>query len=81
MESLGCRFHRIAINKAQAQVEDDDSVRIVVAHDDPGLPKGMTTAGHRRGTMCFRWIRARAEPQPRTRVVSLSELTTLRRGR
>jgi hypothetical protein len=79
MESLDYRFHRIAINKAQARYQDDGSVRIVVAHRDPGLPNWLSTAGHQRGTMCFRWIRARAdEPQPRTRVVTLDELAALR---
>lgn len=82
MESLDYRFHRIAINKAQAHYEADGSVRIVVAHDDPGLPNWLSTAGHTRGTMCFRWIRARAEePQPQTRVVSIDELAALRAGR
>jgi hypothetical protein len=49
-------------------------VRIVVAHRDPGLPNWVNTVGHESGTMCFRWVRAQAHPQPRTRVVDLAEL-------
>ncbi len=54
--------------------ENKGSVRIVVAHEDPGLPNWIETAGHHQGTMCFRWIRADEHPQPQTRVVKLAEL-------
>jgi len=75
MESLDYRFHRIHVNKHTAVYRDDGSVRIVVAHRDPGVPNWIETAGHDRGTMCFRWIRAQEHPQPRTRVVKVSEVT------
>ena len=74
MESLDYRYFRITLNKHTAHYEPDGSVRIVVAHRDPGLPNWIETAGHARGTMCFRWIRAAEHPQPQTRVVKLSEL-------
>ncbi len=74
MESLDYRHHRIHTNKHLAQREDDNSVRLIVAHDDPGRPNWIETAGHMSGTMCFRWVRARETPQPRTRLVKLSSL-------
>jgi hypothetical protein len=74
MESLDYRFYRIHLNKRTARYRDDGSVRIVVAHRDPGVENWIETAGHDRGTMCFRWIRAADHPQPRTRVVKISEL-------
>jgi hypothetical protein len=74
MESLDYRFHRIHVNKHTAHYEPDGSVRIVVAHEDPGVPNWIETVGHARGTMCFRWIRAQAHPQPRTQVVKRAEL-------
>ncbi len=74
MESLDYRYFRIHVNKATARYEPDGSVRIVVAHRDPGLPNWLTLAGHREGTMCLRWVHAEEHPQPRTRVVKLSEL-------
>lgn len=77
MESLDYRYFRIAINKREAVYEPDGSVRIVVAHEDPGLPNWLETAGHEVGTMCFRWIGAAEHPQPRARVVALE---ALRRG-
>ncbi len=74
MESLDYRYYRIHVNKHTAVYEPDGSVRIVVAHQDPGVPNWIDTVGHDRGTMCFRWIRASEHPQPRTRVVKRSEL-------
>ena len=74
MESLDYRYHTIHTNKHLAHCEEDGSVRLVVAHVDPGLPNWLETAGHASGTMCFRWIRAKEHPQPRTRLVKLSEL-------
>ncbi|MCA9505345.1 MAG: DUF1214 domain-containing protein [Spirochaetaceae bacterium] len=74
MESLDYRYYRIHVNKHTATYEPDGSVRIVVAHEDPGVPNWIHTVGHRQGTMCFRWIRAEEHPQPRTRVVKRSEL-------
>ena len=81
MESLDYRYHRIHVNKASACYEPDGSVRIVVAHDDPGCPNWIETVGHDRGTMCFRWVRGQSHPQPRTRVVKLADLTPATSGR
>lgn len=77
MESLDYRFHKIHVNKHTAEYAGDGSVRIVVAHRDPGLPNWIDTTSHSRGTMCFRWIRAKEHPQPATRVVKFSDLSSL----
>lgn len=74
MESLDYRFHRIHLNNRSARAEPDGSVRVIVAHEDPGLPNWLTTTGHARGTMCWRWVRAKEFPAPRTRVVRLADL-------
>ena len=79
MESLDYRYHTIHTNKHLAHYEQDGSIRLVVAHRNPGLPNWLETAGHTSGTMCFRWIRAREHPQPGARLVDLSELDALRR--
>lgn len=78
MESLDYRYHRIHVNTATAALRDDGSVRIVVAHRDPGVPNWIETTGHTFGTMCFRWVRPEGEPpQPRTRVVKLDDVRGL----
>ena len=74
MESLDYRHYRIHTNKHLARYEEDNSIRLIVAHEDPGRPNWMETAGHNSGTMCFRWVRASERPQPRTRLVTLSSL-------
>ena len=79
MESLDYRYHTIHTNKHLADYESDGSVRLIVTHQDPGLPNWLDTAGHTSGTMCFRWIRAEENPVPATRVVKLPELQAFRR--
>jgi hypothetical protein len=74
MESLDYRYHRIAVNHHDARRRDDGSVRIVVAHRDPGVDNWLDTAGHHRGTMCLRWVGAAVHPEPRAHVVKLGEL-------
>ena len=74
MESLDYRYHQIAINHYGARYRKDGSVRIVVAHQDSGVDNCIDTAGHRRGTMGLRWIRADAHPHPTTRVIKLADL-------
>jgi hypothetical protein len=46
----------------------------VICHDDPGVANWIDTAGHARGTMGLRWIKAVTHPRPRTRVVKRTEL-------
>ena len=74
MESLDYRHFRIHTNKHLAHYEEDGSVRLIVAHTDPGRPNWIETAGHSSGTMCFRWVRAKEHPQPRTRLIEMSNL-------
>ncbi|MEE4024857.1 DUF1214 domain-containing protein [Gordonia sp. PKS22-38] len=77
LESLDYRYHTVHVNKHTATYRSDGSVRIVVAHQDPGLPNWINTTGHECGAMTFRWIRAATHPQPTTRVVSTAELPQL----
>jgi hypothetical protein len=77
MESLDYRHFKIWVNKHTARYRPDGSVRIVVAHRDPGpelADNWIDTVGHEFGTMLFRWVRAESHPQPQTRVVKLSQL-------
>lgn len=74
MESLDWRHHRVDLNHHTAVAESDGSVRLVVSARDPGHPNWLDTAGHARGTMCLRWIRADSHPTPKTRVLPASEL-------
>lgn len=63
-------YERVTINGAQVQYEDDGSWVIVVAEVDPGHPNWVSTAGHRRGRIWFRWFLPQATPErPEVEVV------------
>ncbi|MBR9998240.1 MAG: hypothetical protein KFF73_04675, partial [Cyclobacteriaceae bacterium] len=57
MESLDYRYFNISINKISAHYEADGSVKVFIAHTDPGHPNWLNTCHHREGTMCWRWYR------------------------
>lgn len=78
MESLDYRYFQIHTNKHLAKYNPDGSVRIVVSHRNPGMPNWIDTAGHSQGTMCFRWIKAETNPEPKSKVVKFKELEALR---
>jgi hypothetical protein len=79
MESLDYRYLKIHVNKHTAHYEPDGSVRIVLAHRDPGprFQNWLTTAGHLEGGMLFRWVEAKEHPPVETRLVKLDELAAL----
>jgi hypothetical protein len=58
MQTFDYRYQRIGINGEQAVYEPDGSWRLVVAARDPGRPNWLSTAGHRRGVLFFRWFQA-----------------------
>ena len=74
LESLDYRYDRIHLNPFTAKLRADGSVRVVVAHSDPGVENWLDTCGHAQGTMCWRWVGAAEFPEPQTRVVRLAEL-------
>ncbi len=74
MESLDYRYHRIHINKHTAHYEPDGSVVVTISHADPGVPNWIETAGHRIGTLCWRWIGADEHPLLKVRVVKFADL-------
>ncbi len=47
MESLDYRYFRVTLNKHTAAYEPDGSVKILVAHEDPGHPNWIETTGAR----------------------------------
>jgi len=78
MESLEHRFFDISVNKFTARYEDDGSVKILIAHEDPGPshPNWLNTLGHSEGGMLGRIVSARG-PCPRewkTEVVKLADV-------
>ena len=79
LESLDYRVHHIHLNTKTGVLRPDGSLRIVVAHTDPGVSNWLETAGHAFGAMCFRWVRPDVDPPPvpSTRVVKVDSVRGL----
>jgi hypothetical protein len=68
-------YERVSINGGQIRYEPDGSWRVVVAHRDPGHPNWVSTAGHPRGRIWFRWFYPAETPaQPTCRVVAFKDV-------
>lgn len=74
LESLDYRYFPIHLNKKTAHYNEDGSVTIVIAKEDPGVNNWMNTCERNQGTMCVRWIRADDHPQPITKLIKIKEL-------
>jgi Protein of unknown function (DUF1214) len=56
-------------NHRSATVDTDGTARFVIAHEDPGHPNWLDTAGHRHGLMHIRFVDSADRPPARTRLV------------
>jgi hypothetical protein len=75
METLDYVRHQATLNCHSAELEEDGSVRLVVAGRDPGVANWLDTAGHARGTVGVRWVGPDVvDVLPSTSVVKLSDL-------
>lgn len=77
MESLDYRYFNICVSKGTARYEPDGSIKVIVAHTDPGLPNWINTCDHVEGTMCWRWYRLAegVKPvQPKCEVIKIDKL-------
>ena len=72
LHSYDYAYERVSLNGGQIQYEPDGSWSVVVAPRDPRRPNWISTAGHRRGLIWFRWFLPDATPsRPSTRVITL----------
>jgi hypothetical protein len=80
-QTVDRRFHRSTINHTEAAAGRDGSTRLVVAHDDPGVPNWLDTGGRPRGTVFWRFLLAERPPSPITcRVVPVRAVASLPAG-
>lgn len=68
MESMDYRHVPAWVNAGSAVLGDGRTLRVVLAHDDPGEPNWLTTHGHGEGHLLLRWVRASHHPIPTVRV-------------
>ena len=86
-ETIDYGSHQSSLNGHQAVVDDDGMVRVVLAHQDPGVANWLDTAGHGEGPIILRCVRTETAPVPTTRAVAFDDVasslpaTTLRVSR
>jgi hypothetical protein len=65
----------VARNRSNTTLEPDGSWRMVIAHEDPGLPNWIDTEGRPFGIVYWRWFLPEGEvPTPETEVVKLADV-------
>lgn len=76
--SLDYVNHQTSLNSAQAQVDPDGMIRMVVAHRDPGVANWIETTGRAKGILQFRWQRVddpiTPEQGPTAQVVAVEDI-------
>lgn len=74
-QTLDYRSRKVSINRAQTVLEDDGSFRLVLAHEDPGVPNWLDTGGQALGMMFWRFFLAEGEvTTPTAEVVKFADL-------
>lgn len=63
LQAFDYRGHRISLNRKQTIFEPDGSFRMVIAHKDPGVPNWLDTAGHTEGTIFWRFLLPKGQPE------------------
>jgi hypothetical protein len=74
-ETIDYARHQSSLNGYQAHADEDGIVRLVVAHDDPGVANWLDTAGHSGGPIIMRYVRTESAPVPTSRVLPLEDLS------
>jgi hypothetical protein len=70
-------YDRVTINSRQVVLDTDGSWTIVVAERDPGHPNWVSTQGHGKGLLWFRWFIPDATPdRPTVQVVAVDSIVT-----
>ncbi|MFD4467706.1 hypothetical protein ACFWPA_05350 [Rhodococcus sp. NPDC058505] len=62
--SLDYLDHQTSLNNAQAQVDPDGMIRMVLSERNPGVVNWLEALGHPRGYLQFRWQRTSREFTP-----------------
>ena len=77
-QSMDYQYRQTSLNSAQAVVDSDGRIRVVVSHVDPGVANWLDTAGHSDGVIYYRWNMAERVPGvPLIQRVKLADLDAL----
>jgi hypothetical protein len=56
LQTYDYAHRRVSLNRAQTQTEPDGSIRVVIAHSDPGQPNWLDTEGRPFGLVFWRYF-------------------------
>ena len=80
-QTLDYSEHSVSLNRSQTALEDDGSFRMILAHEDPGLPNWLDTEGNLFGLVFWRFFLVEGEAEtPQASVVKLADLRSGSRG-
>jgi len=72
--SVDYRYRLSSVNGAQAALNPDGSVVIVLSHRDPGVPNWLDAGGYTSGEINQRWVESADTPLPQARLVKFADL-------
>lgn len=76
--SLDYVNHQTSLNTAQAQVDPDGLIRMILSRRDPGIANWIETTGRAKGILQFRWQRVDApippEQGPTAQVIDIDDV-------
>lgn len=72
--SMDFLYRPVSYTPARTAVDSDGVVRLVLAHDDPGVHNWLDTQGFVRGNLTYRNLMSRHPARFRTRVVNRAEV-------
>jgi hypothetical protein len=73
--TMDYRWRLSNLNATQAVYEDDGSVRMVLSHEDPGVPNWLDLSGWSEGMVNMRMLLCTEVPEFRSRVAPVGELS------
>jgi hypothetical protein len=74
-ETIDYGNRQSSLNGHQAVVDSDGMVRVVVAHEDPGVANWLDTAGHSEGAIILRCVLTESAPVPTCTVVPFDRVS------
>ena len=74
--SMDYLYRQVSYTPARTHVDDDNIVRLVIAHDDPGVYNWLDTQRFSRGNLTYRNLMSQNPASFRTRLVKRSELAS-----
>jgi hypothetical protein len=72
--SLEFRYRQVSLTSANAPLDKDGMMRVILSHEDPGFANWIDLQGHARGWLLFRNMLTRTSPDLHTRVVQADKI-------